>query len=66
MSTFNTADAYTSQAQAGVALVLAVGGENFVQPTMSDGMGPDWPFGTAYLIPFIKFTVKKNCLKMLY
>ena len=63
MSTFNTADAYTSQAQAGVASSVAVGGENFVQPTMSDGMGPDWPFGNSILDPIYKIYRQKELLE---
>ena len=63
MSTFNTADAYTSQAQSGAASSVAVGGDHFVHPTMSDGMGPDWPFGNSILDPIYKIYRQKELLE---
>ena len=63
MSTYNTAEAFNSQAQAGVASSVAVAGENFVHPTMSDGMGPDWPFGNSILDPIYKIYRQKELLE---
>ena len=40
MGGYGTADSYNSSGAAAISSV-AVGGENFIQPTMSDGMGTD-------------------------
>ncbi len=61
---YGTADAYTSNGVGNAAMSsVAVGGENFVHPTMSDGMGPDWPFGNSILDPIYKIYRQKELLE---
>ena len=62
MGGYGTADSYNSSGAAAISSV-AVGGENFIQPTMSDGMGTDWPFGNSILDPIYKIYRQKELLE---
>jgi len=62
MGGYGTADSYNSSG-AGAISSVAVGGENFIQPTMSDGMGTDWPFGNSILDPIYKIYRQKELLE---